>query len=85
LFLTGEAVQTVSLLMVMVYTLHAIHIIDEMTADLSKELWYHGRVSRSDAEHLLEQRGNVEGSFLVRDSLTTTGEYVLSLCHQVCD
>lgn len=71
------------------YPFHMPHFtchnyVDEMTADLSKELWYHGRVSRADAEHLLEQRGNVEGSYLVRDSLTTTGEYVLSLCHQVC-
>lgn len=51
--------------------------------DLSKEPWYHGRVSRVDAEKVLEQAGGSEGSFLVRDSLTTTGEYVLSLCHQV--
>ena len=52
--------------------------------DLSKESWYHGRVSRVDAEKILESQGSVEGSFLVRDSLTMTGEYVLSLCHQVC-
>ena len=52
--------------------------------DLSKEPWYHGRVSRVDAEKVLESHGSVEGSFLVRDSLTMTGEYVLSLCHQVC-
>ena len=52
--------------------------------DLSKESWYHGRVSRVDAEKVLESHGSVEGSFLVRDSLTMTGEYVLSLCHQVC-
>ena len=52
--------------------------------DLSKEQWYHGRVSRVDAEKILESHGSVEGSFLVRDSLTMTGEYVLSLCHQVC-
>ena len=52
--------------------------------DLSKEPWYHGRVSRVDAEKILESQGSVEGSFLVRDSLTMTGEYVLSLCHQVC-
>ena len=52
--------------------------------DLSREPWYHGRISRMDAEHILEQKGNVEGSYLIRDSMTTTGEYVLSLCHQVC-
>lgn len=52
--------------------------------DLSKEQWYHGRVSRVDAEKILESHGSVEGSYLVRDSLTMTGEYVLSLCHQVC-
>ena len=51
--------------------------------DLSKEPWYHGRLSRADAERTLEQSGSVEGSYLVRDSLSMTGEYVLSLCHQV--
>lgn len=50
-------------------------------ADLSGEQWYYGRVSRVDAERILEASGMVDGSFLLRDSLTTTGEYVLSLCH----
>ena len=52
--------------------------------DLSKELWYHGRMSRVDAEKILDNSGGAEGTYLVRDSLTITGEYVLSLCHQVC-
>ena len=51
--------------------------------DLSKELWYHGRISRVDAEKILDTAGGDEGTYLVRDSLTITGEYVLSLCHQV--
>lgn len=51
--------------------------------DLSREMWYHGRISRTDAERILEMSGAVEGSYLVRDSLTLTGEYVLSLCYQV--
>lgn len=51
--------------------------------DLSKELWYHGRISRVDAEKILDNAGGGEGTYLVRDSLTITGEYVLSLCHQV--
>ena len=51
--------------------------------DLSREMWYHGRISRTDAEKILEMSGGVEGNYLVRDSLTLTGEYVLSLCYQV--
>lgn len=51
--------------------------------DLSKEKWYHGRVSRVDAEKLLDNQGAQEGMYLVRDSLAMTGEYVLSLCSQV--
>lgn len=52
--------------------------------DLSKERWYHGRISRLDAEKVLDMNGATEGLYLVRDSLTMTGEYVLSLCSQVC-
>ena len=51
--------------------------------DLSREKWYHGRVSRIDAEKIIDSQGAMEGMYLVRDSLTMTGEYVLSLCSQV--
>ena len=51
--------------------------------DLSREMWYHGRISRTDAEKILDMNGGIEGTYLVRDSLTLTGEYVLSLCYQV--
>ena len=50
--------------------------------DLSSEAWYHGRISRPDAEKVLDSVGPIDGAYLVRDSLSTTGEYVLSICYQ---
>ncbi|NXA42645.1 SHC2 protein, partial [Eudromia elegans] len=41
---------------------------------LRREPWYHGRMSRRDAERLLQ----ADGDFLVRDSVTNPGQYVLS-------
>lgn len=37
-------------------------------------MWYHGRMSRRDAENLLGR----DGDFLVRDSATNPGQYVLT-------
>ncbi|NXA29578.1 SHC2 protein, partial [Ibidorhyncha struthersii] len=39
---------------------------------LRREPWYHGKMSRRDAERLLQ----MDGDFLVRDSLTNPGQYV---------
>ena len=50
--------------------------------DPAEEPWYHGRISRVEAEELLHNGGLAEGLFLVRDSLATTGEYALTLAHQ---
>ncbi|XP_059399125.1 SHC-transforming protein 2-like [Carassius carassius] len=41
---------------------------------LRREMWYHGRMSRKDAENLLAR----DGDFLVRDSATNPGQYVLT-------
>ncbi|NXG60564.1 SHC2 protein, partial [Hemiprocne comata] len=41
---------------------------------LRREPWYHGKMSRRDAERLLQ----MDGDFLVRDSLTNPGQYVLT-------
>ncbi|KAL0160202.1 hypothetical protein M9458_043927, partial [Cirrhinus mrigala] len=43
-------------------------------APLRREMWYHGRMSRRDAENLLGR----DGDFLVRDSATNPGQYVLT-------
>ncbi|CAL8331017.1 unnamed protein product [Lota lota] len=44
------------------------------TEDLRSHAWYHGPVSRKGAETLLER----DGDFLVRDSSSDPGDYVLS-------
>ncbi|KAJ8277261.1 hypothetical protein GJAV_G00073260 [Gymnothorax javanicus] len=44
---------------------------------LRRESWYHGRMSRRDAEKLLVR----DGDFLVRDSATNPGQYVLTGMH----
>ncbi|TKC40830.1 hypothetical protein EI555_007855 [Monodon monoceros] len=44
---------------------------------LRQEPWYHGQMSRRAAEKLLR----VDGDFLVRDSVTNPGQYVLTGMH----
>ena len=40
--------------------------------------WYHGRISREQAEALLQHKE--DGMFLVRDSVHFAGDYTLSVC-----
>ncbi|KAJ9587710.1 hypothetical protein L9F63_018861, partial [Diploptera punctata] len=44
--------------------------------------WFHGKVSREAAENILRTEGYEDGSFLVRESNTAVGDYVLSVLHQ---
>lgn len=44
---------------------------------LRRETWYHSRMSRRDAERLLIR----DGDFLVRESTTNPGQYVLTGMH----
>ncbi|XP_051760230.1 breast cancer anti-estrogen resistance protein 3 homolog isoform X2 [Ctenopharyngodon idella] len=44
------------------------------TEDLRSHAWYHGQLQREGAEQLLSR----DGEFLVRDSSSSAGEYVLS-------
>lgn len=41
---------------------------------LKQEVWYHGSVSRSEAESMLTK----DGDFLVRESQGSPGQYVLT-------
>ena len=45
-----------------------------------KEKWFHGKLTqgRPDAERLLNDYQTVNGSFLVRESATFTGDFSLS-------
>lgn len=46
---------------------------------LEKHSWYHGKVSRSEAEYLLSS--GINGSFLVRESETSLGQFSISVRH----
>ena len=45
-----------------------------MAEQLRGEPWFHGKLSRREAEALLQ----LNGDFLVRESTTTPGQYVLT-------
>lgn len=42
--------------------------------ELQNEIWFHGQISRAEAERLLKK----DGDFLVRESPNSEGQYVLS-------
>uniref|UniRef100_A0A674NB39 Growth factor receptor bound protein 14 n=1 Tax=Takifugu rubripes TaxID=31033 RepID=A0A674NB39_TAKRU len=43
--------------------------------------WFHGKMSREDAQRLITQQGLIDGVFLLRDSQSNPKTFVLSLCH----
>lgn len=47
---------------------------------LEKHTWYHGKVSRHEAENLLSS--GINGSFLIRESESSIGQYSISLRHE---
>uniref|UniRef100_A0A673M135 Growth factor receptor-bound protein 7-like n=1 Tax=Sinocyclocheilus rhinocerous TaxID=307959 RepID=A0A673M135_9TELE len=47
------------------------------------QLWFHGGVSRTEAQRLLEEQGQVDGMFLIRDSQLHAQCFVLSLCYKL--
>lgn len=50
--------------------------VDRTSGNLTMQQWYHARISRIEAEGLVSQ----EGMFLIRDSFTQPGDYVLTAC-----
>uniref|UniRef100_UPI00358EE93C growth factor receptor-bound protein 10-like isoform X2 n=1 Tax=Myxine glutinosa TaxID=7769 RepID=UPI00358EE93C len=45
------------------------------------QLWFHGRITREEAQRIITQQGLVDGLFLLRDSHSNPKTFVLSLCH----
>ncbi|XP_028446656.1 growth factor receptor-bound protein 14 isoform X2 [Perca flavescens] len=43
--------------------------------------WFHGKLSRDEAQRLITQQGHIDGVFLLRDSQSNPKTFVLSLCH----
>ena len=44
--------------------------------------WFHGPMGREEAESVLKEHGFTEGLFLVRESSTSIGDFVLSVVHE---
>ncbi|XP_050360780.1 tyrosine-protein phosphatase corkscrew-like isoform X2 [Nymphalis io] len=53
-------------------------VLKELSKAFMLKKWYHGGISAKEAEHLMMDKGR-NGSFLVRESQTHPGEYVLSV------
>lgn len=43
--------------------------------------FFYGRITRDEAEVILNDRGCIEGLFLLRESISPLGNYAISVCH----
>ena len=49
-------------------------------SDPNSQPWFHGRISRKEAEEKLKSTKQADGTYLLRESTTAGGSYVLSVC-----
>ena len=47
----------------------------------SSARYFYGRITREEAEIILQERGFKEGQYLLRESISPLGNYAISLCH----
>lgn len=50
-------------------------------ADPLFQHWFHGRITRIEAEEILARNGKKDGLYLLRESTASAGSYALSMCH----
>jgi len=43
--------------------------------------YFYGRISRDEAEVILNKNNKREGMFLLRENVSVAGNYALSICH----
>lgn len=43
--------------------------------------YFYGRITREEAQNILTKNGLQEGLYLLRENISTAGNYVLSICH----
>lgn len=43
--------------------------------------FFYGRIIREEVEYFLRERGFEEGLFLLRESISLLGNYVISICY----
>ncbi|EGD76139.1 hypothetical protein PTSG_11649 [Salpingoeca rosetta] len=55
---------------------------DSITSQLLQHAWFHGALSRDAAEALLRDYNFAQGAYLVRESTSHPGDYVISLCFE---
>ncbi|XP_055907238.1 uncharacterized protein LOC129942366 [Eupeodes corollae] len=60
--------------------MHSQHQQRKCEVKLNAMPWFHGSISRDEAEHLLQPRD--DGLFLVRESTNFPGDYTLCVCFQ---
>ena len=48
----------------------------------SSQPYFYGRVTREEAEQILTVHGLQEGMYLLRESISTLGDYAVSVCHK---
>lgn len=54
---------------------------DGAQAQTAARPWLHGLISRDQAELLITEAGFADGQFLVRESTSVAGAFVLSVCN----